>query len=200
MTVAYSLRKYWSQIGGGRISFNQIRQAFGDVAKMKNLAGGHGEGCQFEDQDTYSNKRRWLHHFTMYGFLLCFASTSSATLMHYLFEMPAPYGFWSLPKLFGVTGGLMLCVGTAGLASEKLSSNKDLAAENTWGGDMAFVILLFLVSATGLALYWIQIQSLLPWLLAIHLGCVLTFFLTLPYTKMVHGFYRLAALIRNAQN
>lgn len=32
----------------------------------------------------------------------------------------------------------------------------------------------------------------------LHLGAVLGFFLLMPYTKMAHGFYRLAALIRDA--
>jgi citrate/tricarballylate utilization protein len=33
-------------------------------------------------------------------------------------------------------------------------------------------------------------------LLAVHLGFVLAFFLTLPYSKFVHGVYRFAALLR----
>jgi citrate/tricarballylate utilization protein len=36
-------------------------------------------------------------------------------------------------------------------------------------------------------------------MLAVHLGCVLTLFLMMPYSKMVHGFFRLAALTRDAQ-
>ena len=32
-------------------------------------------------------------------------------------------------------------------------------------------------------------------LLAVHLGAVLAFFILTPYTKMVHGFYRMAALL-----
>jgi citrate/tricarballylate utilization protein len=35
-------------------------------------------------------------------------------------------------------------------------------------------------------------------LLAIHLGTVLALFIVLPYSKFVHGIYRLAALIRYA--
>ncbi|MEP3331561.1 hypothetical protein [Sedimentitalea sp.] len=34
------------------------------------------------------------------------------------------------------------------------------------------------------------------WPLPLHLGAVLTFFLVTPYSKMAHGFYRLAALAR----
>ena len=39
----------------------------------------------------------------------------------------------------------------------------------------------------------------MPAILALHLGAVLGFFLLMPYSKMAHGFYRLAALIRDAQ-
>ncbi|MDP9095701.1 MAG: tricarballylate utilization protein TcuB, partial [Pseudomonadota bacterium] len=34
--------------------------------------------------------------------------------------------------------------------------------------------------------------------LAVHLGLVLGFFLTMPYSKFVHGLYRTGALIRHA--
>jgi len=35
-------------------------------------------------------------------------------------------------------------------------------------------------------------------LLAIHLGVILSFFMTLPWTHFVHGAFRFAALLRNA--
>ena len=35
-------------------------------------------------------------------------------------------------------------------------------------------------------------------LLALHLGVVLTFFITMPYGKFVHGLFRFAALMRHA--
>ena len=36
-------------------------------------------------------------------------------------------------------------------------------------------------------------------MLAIHLGFVFGFFLTMPYGKFVHGLYRFAALVRYAK-
>ena len=57
--------------------------------------------------------RRWLHHATFYGFMLCFASTCVATLYHFA-GSPAPYAYTSLPVLLGTAGGLGLVVGTAG--------------------------------------------------------------------------------------
>lgn len=65
---------------------------------------------------------------------------------------------------------------------------------------MAFILLLFATSLTGLVLYTATGTPAVAWLLPLHLGCVLAFFLTAPYTKMAHGFYRVAALVREAES
>jgi citrate/tricarballylate utilization protein len=135
----------------------------------------------------------------MYGFLLCLASTSVATILHYAFGLHAPYGFWSLPKLFGVSGGILLTVGCGAMVLLKHKSVRELGDPSAWGGEIGFVLLLGFVGLSGLVLYTLSSTALMPALLAIHLGSVLTFFLLVPYTKMAHGFYRLAALIRDAQ-
>ncbi len=197
--VAIGLRRYWAETGGTRVTRADLAGAFASVARMRNLAGGHGDGCNFEKEDRYTNARRHAHQATMYGFLLCFAATSSATLLHYVFDMPAPYSLFSLPKLLGVTGGILLSLGTLKLALLKLKADPDLGARRVWGGEMAFVVLLCLVAASGLALYAATGTALVPSLLAAHLGSVFAFFLLLPWTKMVHGFFRLAALIIEEQ-
>lgn len=196
VSLAFSLRRYWRATGDGSLRRSHLRGAFDSAARMKNLAGGHGDGCNYEDEDRFSQSRRVAHQFVMYGFLLCFASTSSATLMHYLLDMPAPYGPFSLPKLLGVPGGIMMTIGTIWLAKLKLKADKHLGDADAWGGEMAFIVLLFLVATTGLALYWLGSTALMPALLAVHLATVLSFFVLTPYTKMAHGFYRLAALVR----
>ncbi len=197
-SLAVSLRRYWRATGGGNLRLADILSAFGSAARMRNLSGGHGDGCNFEDEDRFSHARRLAHQAVMYGFLLCLLSTSSGTVLHYLFQMPAPYPFWSLPKLFGVPGGLLLAGGTVWLAILKLRADRQLGDESAWGGEMAFILLLFLVAVSGLALYWLGATTLMPALLAIHLGAVLSFFLLTPFTKMAHGFYRLTALIKEA--
>ncbi len=198
--VAVSLRCYWKAIGGRAVTWRAITRAIRSIAHMDNLSGGHGEGCNFEDEDRYTNSRRWFHQATLYGFLMCFASTCSGTVLHYGFGMEAPYGLFSIPKLLGVPGGVILCVGTAGLAWLKTKSNPELGAPSTWGGEMAFVLLLFLVSATGLVLYAATGTAAVEFLLPLHLGFVLAFFLSIPYSKMVHGFYRTAALLHDANS
>ena len=62
--------------------------------------------------------------------------------------------------------------------------------------DSGFTWLLLMTSVTGLALLALRDTGAMPLLLAIHLGVVLAFFLTLPYGKFVHGLYRYLALAR----
>ena len=106
--IAISVKRYWYAIGGGRVKLMDVTAAFASAAQMRNLSGGHGDGCNFEDEDRFSHRRRWLHQATMYGFLLCFAATSVATIMHYGFNLPAPYDLFSLPKLLGLSGGIFI--------------------------------------------------------------------------------------------
>jgi citrate/tricarballylate utilization protein len=196
--IALSLRDYWREVGGGRLRPAHVRQALGSAARMKNLSGGHGEGCNFERGDRFSDRRRIAHQLVMYGFLLCFAATASGTVMHYALGWPAPYPLLSLPKMLGVPGGLMMVAGAAGLAALKLSADRGLGAARVWGGEMAFVLLLGAVALTGLALCAATGSALVGLLLAVHLATVMVLFLLMPFSKMVHGFYRMAALLAEA--
>jgi citrate/tricarballylate utilization protein len=92
-----------------------------------------------------------------------------------------------------------MVAGGIGLAWLKLKADPELGSPTRWGGEMAFVLLLTATAATGLALYAATGTAAVPALLALHLGAVLAFFLLMPYSKMAHGFYRLAALVREAQ-
>ncbi|MEM7641141.1 MAG: tricarballylate utilization 4Fe-4S protein TcuB [Pseudomonadota bacterium] len=197
--IAFGLHRYWRDVGGARIRWVHLVAAFGDAARLRNLSGGAAGGCNFEAGDRYSQARRHAHHAVMYGFLLCFASTSSGTILHYGFDIPAPYGLVSLPKLLGLPGGVLLTLGAGALIWLKTKADPELGSASHWGGEMAFVLLLGATGATGLALYAATETSLVAPLLALHLGTVLAFFLTAPYSKMVHGFFRLAALLRDAQ-
>jgi len=197
--IALGLRNYWRDTGGHWPSMADLREAFGSVAKMKNLAGGHGDGCNFEKEDRYTNARRYAHQAVMYGFGLCFLATASATVMHYLFDWPAPYGLLSPPKILGLSGGVLLILGTIEMIRQKLKADPGLGASRVWRGELAFTALLGLTATSGLALYAVSGTHMVKPLLALHLGCVLTLFLMMPFTKMVHGFFRVSALIIEAQ-
>lgn len=196
--IALSIRDYWREVGGGRVRPAHLLAALQAAATMKNLSGGHGEGCNFEDGDRFSDRRRVFHQLMMYGFLLCFGATASGTVMHYVLGWQAPYPLLSLPKLLGVPGGVMMVAGAGGLAWLKLRADRHLGAARVWGGEMAFILLLGAVALTGLALYAATGSGIVGPLLAIHLATVMVLFLLMPFSKMVHGFYRLAALAAEA--
>ena len=172
-------------------------QAAHDALTLRYLDGGHGEGCNNSD-DAFSHARRHAHHLTFYGFLLCFAATSVATLYHYLGGWSAPYDLPSLPKALGALGGVMLCLGTATQCVLKYRRHplQGDPAQNTT--DYGFMVLLFLIAASGLWLWSWRGHAHLALALAVHLGAVMVLFLTAPYGKMVHGFFRLLSLARHA--
>ena len=64
--------------------------------------------------------------------------------------------------------------------------------------DLGFIALLFLVSASGLALWLGRGTPALALLLCLHLGAVMALFATLPYGKFAHGVFRSASLLRHA--
>jgi citrate/tricarballylate utilization protein len=111
----------------------------------------------------------------------------------------SPHAFWSLPVLFGTVGGVLLCLGTAGLAWVKTVTDPAPVARRLLGAEYAMLALLFLVSITGLLLLAIRHTGAMGLMLALHLGLVLALFVALPYSKMVHGLYRSLALLRNAR-
>lgn len=200
LAIAIGLRRYWREVGGASVTVADLRDAFASAARLKNLSGGQGQGCNFEKGARFSDARRHSHQAVMYGFLLCFAATCVGTVMHYVFGMAAPYGFWSLPKLLGVPGGILLVAGCAGLLALRGKADPALGAPGRASGEVGFIWLLGFVGLSGLLLYAVRGTALTGPLLALHLGGVLAFFLLTPYSKMAHGFYRLAALVREAQD
>ncbi|MDB5839313.1 MAG: tcuB [Herminiimonas sp.] len=172
-----------------------VAEAAHNVLRLKYLDGGHGKGCNDED-DRFTLLRRRFHHFTFYGFLLCFAATSVATLYHYLLGLPAPYPFLSLPVLLGTAGGIGLLIGPAGLLWLNFRRHPLQGDEAQKPMDRGFIALLLLTSVTGLALLAWRDSVAMGLLLAVHLGVVMALFLTLPYGKFAHGIYRTAALLK----
>ncbi|WP_406623913.1 tricarballylate utilization 4Fe-4S protein TcuB [Acidovorax sp. SDU_ACID1] len=200
LALALGVRRFWRDItpvtSGAPLQAPASVEATHDVLRLKYLDGGHGDGCPNED-DAYTLSRRRCHHLTFYGFLLCFAATSVATLYHYLFDLPAPYDLPSLPKLLGAVGGVMLTIGTAGLWRLNLRRDPAHGDAAQKPMDRGFIALLFLIATSGLALWAARGTGAMALLLCLHLGAVMALFATLPYGKFAHGIFRTAALLRH---
>ena len=197
--LGMGVRKFWKDVtpatSGAPLSTPAAAEATHDALKLKYLGGGHGDGCNNED-DAFTLARKRTHHLTFYGFMLCFAATSVATLYHYAFGWPAPYDFTSLPKILGTVGGISLALGTLGLWRLNLARDPNHGDVQQRPMDRGFIALLFLISVTGLALMLSRNSVAMPSLLALHLGLVMALFLTLPYGKFAHGIFRMASLLR----
>jgi citrate/tricarballylate utilization protein len=196
LALALGVRRFWREVSPGDVIHPAaVSEATGSALALTYLGGGHGEGCNNED-DAWTLWRRRFHHATFYGFMLCFAATSVATVYHYAFGWVAPYALPSLPKLLGVVGGISLCVGAAGLLWLNLRRNAVHGDADQKPMDRGFIALLFLISASGLALWLSTGTAAMPALLALHLGVVMALFVTLPYGKFAHGVFRSAALLK----
>jgi citrate/tricarballylate utilization protein len=203
LAMVIGVRRFWGQVKHTTLpkaafKFADFAQAAHNAATLKYLDGaneGKGDGCN-EESDRYTHARRRFHHATAGGFMLCFAATSVATIYHYVFGWQAPYALTSLPVLLGTVGGIGLIIGPVGLLWLKFKRHPLHGDAAQKPMDVAFITLLLLISMTGLALLaWRDVPAM-PLLLCLHLGSVLAFFVTLPYGKMVHGVYRMAALFK----
>ena len=195
LALGMGVARFWRDITPGRASGAAAMEAAKNALTLKYLDGGHGEGCN-EESDRFTLARRRFHHFTFYGFMLCFASTSVATLYHYLLGLQAPYALTSLPVLLGTAGGIGLLIGPAGLLWLNLRRHPAQGDLSQRPMDRGFIALLLLTSATGLALLAWRDSGAMALLLAVHLGVVMALFATLPYGKFAHGVYRSAALLK----
>jgi citrate/tricarballylate utilization protein len=200
VALSLGLRAFWRDIGAPDSPLADapsLWQAMRDASTLRYLDGG-GVGCMNESETPDDRRQLW-HNFTFYGFGLCFAATSVATLYHYLLGREAPYPLWDLPVVLGTLGGIGLIVGPLGLLQARRTRDPVLVDGANRGMDAAFTLMLFALGVTGLALLAFRATPAMGALLAIHLGTVFGFFVTMPYGKFVHGLYRFLALVRYAQ-
>ncbi len=195
LALGIGAARFWRDVSPGAATAPALAEAAHDALRLKYLDGGHGEGCNEED-DAYTPRRRRLHHLVFYGFGLCFAATCVATVYHYAFGWVAPYGWLSAPKLLGTVGGVMLVAGCIGLLALHCRRHPQHRVNEQRAMDLGFIALLGLTGVTGLALALARDTAAVPLLLCTHLGAVMALFATMPYGKFAHGVYRVAALLK----
>jgi len=191
--------RFWRETRGGLpevVDLGALWRATQDAFGLKYMRGGE-VGCTYPDA-SFSQSRRWFHHLVFYGFLLDLASTSVAAFYHHFLGWHAPYPLLSWPVVLGTVGGIGLLIGTSGLLNLKWKSDRDPAEGRMLSMDVAFLMLLFLTSLTGMLLLALRETSAMGTLLVVHLGMVAGLFITAPYGKFAHVVYRYAALVRNS--
>jgi citrate/tricarballylate utilization protein len=204
IALIVELRQFWRLMAPSPPLLPQPRQgplwhawrtALRDAFTLRHLHSGDPRIDCTDAEEQRTPWRRWWHHCTMYGYLFCFASTSTAALYHTAFGWRAPYALTSVPVILGILGGLGLVIGPLGLLALRRRRDPALADPDQRGLDLTFTLLLLATSVTGLALLVLRESAAMGWLLLAHLACVLTLFVTMPFGKFVHGLLRTAALL-----
>jgi len=191
--------RFWRSTRGSFVEMldrGAFWRATQDAFSLRYMRGG-GDGCNYPEA-AFSHVRRRLHHLVFYGFLLDLAATTVAAIYDHVFGWIAPYPLLSWPVVLGTIGGIMLVIGTSGMLYLKWRSDREPTDREMAAMDVAFLLSLFLTSLTGLLLLAVRETALMGAMLTIHLGLVAALFLTMPYGKFAHLFYRYAALIRNS--
>jgi citrate/tricarballylate utilization protein len=204
LSLGIALQRFWRAMArsagtsapAAPVTIAAVLRAVREGVALRHLHAS-GRDC-VSGEEVRTPWRRWWHHATFGGVLLCFASTSVAAVYHTVLGWEAPYDYASLPVVLGTVGGFGLVVGPAGQWWERRRRDPALADPAQAGMDDALLLLLWLTSITGLLVLALRTRTVMPALLLVHLGVVLALFVTLPYGKFVHGVYRLLALIHDA--
>ena len=197
LALVIGFLRFWHNVGetcSTLFNLSAIIQAAKDLFSLKNL-DNDGDGCSLPTEAS-SEWFRWLHHLTFYGFLACFVATALGTIYYYILGQHGAPGYTSLPVIFGTVGGIGLILGPIGLLVLLKRRNRQIDDESQTGMDLSFILLLLLIAITGLLLLVLRQSSAMGTLLIVHLGLVMTLFLTIPYGKFVHGVYRSGALLK----
>lgn len=197
-TYALELRSFFVSIDLKISDFFNPKAFFlasADALKHTFFRGG-GAGCNYpKEQGQYSYMG--LHMMVFYGFLSAIVSTILAGIYQDYFHILPPYAIETPPVLFGIAGGALMVAGTSILLYYKAISDKEPSFKKMLSLDTAFLITLDITSITGFLVLLLRSSSAMGSMFLLHLGLVLTLFLTAPYGKFAHAFYRFASLVKN---
>jgi quinone-modifying oxidoreductase subunit QmoC len=183
-------RKFWKLIGTGQERrgsfFGALTGVVIDIATHK----------KFSSCDHGVPKRRWGHFLVMWGFVG--AAVTSGILVIYMYGLhmyPLPLDHWV--KWLGNISAVALVIGGVLLFVNRLKVGDKLVGQTT-AFDRFFLMTVLGVIGTGVLTEGFRFVPV-PVVVAaamyvLHLGAVLTLFITVPYSKFAHILYRTLAM------
>jgi quinone-modifying oxidoreductase subunit QmoC len=162
---------------------------------------------QFDTCGEGSRQRRWGHFLVMWGFVG--AAVTSGILVVYLYKEYPPFSWipldaatYPLPithwvKWLGNISAVALVVGGVLLYLNRLQRTRQAGATTAF--DRFFLMTVLGVIGTGVFTEAMRFVAVPPIaasaMYVLHLGAVLTLFMTVPYSKFAHLAYRTVALV-----
>jgi quinone-modifying oxidoreductase subunit QmoC len=189
LAAAVSGVRFWRRMGEqterNRSFFSALWPVVGDVLAHKS----------FGNCDNVST-RRWAHLALLWGFVG--AAITSALLIYAIYvmhaEMPLPLGHPF--KILGNISAVLLVVGGVLLFVSRFGTHRSLIHTNAF--DLFFLGVVAWVIVSGVIVEvarFAMSATAASFLYTMHLGVVLTLFLTFPYSKFAHMLYRTLALV-----
>jgi len=140
--------------------------------------------------------RRWGHLFLFWGFVGAAATSGLLIVGIYMLGDELPYPMTHPFKILGNVSAVLLVVGGVILLVSRFGSHRSLIRTSAFDGFFIFVVGTVIV--TGVVIEVGRLDILPPavayGLYTVHLGAVMTLFLTFPYSKFAHMVYRSLAL------
>ena len=155
------------------------------------------------------SKNRWLAHMAIFwGFILMGIATS----IIFIADMIIEYNILGsesgtivnrelikyLGKILGVSGGLLLLLGTGYYIYLRLAK-KEAYSKQTHFSDWIFILLIFFIGLNGMIMdviiyFFNELLVIAYWMYALHLILVFILIITAAFTKFIHMEYRLLSI------
>lgn len=194
---------YWRDTHGRLRDLGSARlwgRALSAAARLRHMRGGGEEECAYPGEEPTASRRRF-HAAAFYGFLLCVVSTLSAGVEQDFLGIQPPYPVLSVPVVTGSLGGVGMIAGCVGLLVLKRRSAQAqttaLTTDAMIRADHGMLGALLVLAVTGLLTLLLRDTALFGAILLVHLASIVVCFAIAPYTKFVHGLYRLLAIYQD---
>jgi quinone-modifying oxidoreductase subunit QmoC len=181
--------RFWRHLGEGaerRGSFlSGFLPAMGDVLAHKSFGS-----CE------RVSLRRWAHLALFWGFVGAAVTSGLLVWEIYVTRTPMPLPLGHPWKILGNISAALLVVGGVMLVVSRFGTHRSIIKTSAFDG--FFLGVVALVIATGVlveAARFALPPTAAALLYTLHLGVVLTLFLTFPYSKFAHMLYRTLALV-----
>jgi quinone-modifying oxidoreductase subunit QmoC len=188
LAAAVGARRCWSAWGAGAVRNGSLIGGLAGVAAdilWHRRFGSCGA----------ARPRRLGHLLLMWGFLGALATTTFLGILMDGFHVKTPLPQGHPVKLLGNASAVLLAVGVVWLLANRLGDQ--VAAGRARAFDWFLLGLVVLVVLSGIGSELARLALPVPLALAVyvlHLGAVLSLFLTFPFSKLAHALYRTLAM------
>lgn len=187
--VIASGAKFWKLIGRNRDRKGSFLGAF--VPVLGEIASHRRFG-----KCSAAASRRWAHFCLLWGFLGAAFASGLLVISLYITKDPLPLAQSHPYKIIGNISMLLLVVGAVWLVINRLADSTKTGETRVY--DSFFLSVVSLVVLTGVLTElgaFMFPPAVASAIYVVHLGTILTLFLTVPFSKFAHMVYRTLAMV-----